>query len=421
VSAKRNIPKDHPYDPKSLKPMAKMLWAMSISLGHALTAYRQFNRLKSVSVSPDGLLGGHGYVMPIPEMRKRLFEACEAISAISDTIHDEINAPHWKPRLAELDPNTAEDVERFVEEAAGTLENPEEDAEDEMEGIEKENDARWRAKGVVPEKDEPASEMPSEGPGGQDRDEVFHGGWGEKQKEASDRLRGRTARVIMIDDDVSWKTSETTLPVECEPGGPRVDHIGPGEGTGPYGTFNPGTDDAWEDEVDGHSPLDMGNALGGSGMPVDPTPTDADDFGVGFGQHGEGAKGYGARGPHGEVFGPASGLPDDPGGRVHDPSGDSTPSIETHIPPTGDVWAAGTMLPNDDLPPVARTDYYPGPNDHVTSELPGDESVTYNYDRDTPNVGQTFEHTDNPYIKWDYTTKNYRPDPAYQRDPREEG
>jgi len=81
------------------------------------------------------------------------------------------------------------------------------------------------------------------------------------------------------------------------------------------------------------------------------------------------------------------------------------------------------MLPNDDLPPVARTDYYPGPNDHMTAQtgLPGDESATYNYDRDTPGVGQTFEHTDNPYLKWDSTTKNYRPDPAYQRDPREEG
>lgn len=138
--SKRNIPKDHPYDPKSLKPMAKTLWATSVSLGHALTAYRHMSRLKSATISPDGMLGGRGYVMNVSEMRKRLYEACESLSAITDTLHDEINAPHWKPRLAELDENEADDVERFIEESQNILDNPEEDSEAEAKELEEEND-----------------------------------------------------------------------------------------------------------------------------------------------------------------------------------------------------------------------------------------------------------------------------------------
>src|ERR1700743_2705909 len=80
VGGKRNIPKDHPYDPKALKPMATALWAASVSLGHALTAYRHLSRLKSATISPDGMLGGRGYIMGVPDVRKKLYAACEALS-----------------------------------------------------------------------------------------------------------------------------------------------------------------------------------------------------------------------------------------------------------------------------------------------------------------------------------------------------
>lgn len=136
----RNIPKDHPYDPKALRPMAKALWAASVSLGHALTAYRSFSRLKSATISPDGMLGGRGYVMKIGEVRKRLYDACESLSAITDTLHDEITAPHWKPRLSMLDDNEIGDVENYVEESKGILDSPEDDAEEEARVLEEEND-----------------------------------------------------------------------------------------------------------------------------------------------------------------------------------------------------------------------------------------------------------------------------------------
>ena len=157
---------------------------------------------------------------------------------------------------------------------------------------------------------------------------------------------------------------------------------------------------------------------------VDRTPTQGWDFGIGFGggndAHGQGAGGYGeanpASGSYG-VFGPASGLPNNPGGATKDnENGDTTTRIEVELSPNRDVWSAA-MLPNDDLEPVARSDYYTGPKAGMVgqSTMPGDESVSYNADRDMPNTGQTFERIDNPYIMFDYTTKEYRPDTTYQR------
>lgn len=158
---KRDIPSNHPFEPKALKPMSKALYACSVALGNALTAYREFSRVKSATVSPDGLLGGRGYVMGVRDMRQKMWDACEALSAIADTLHDEINAPHWKPKLALLDDNDQEDVARFVEESEDVLENPEEEAEEKIEEIEKANDGPKKGKPVAEE--ETASKTPGGG------------------------------------------------------------------------------------------------------------------------------------------------------------------------------------------------------------------------------------------------------------------
>lgn len=133
---KRMIPESYKYDPKALNPLAKMLWALSVSLGHAMTAHRSFTKLKSSTFSPDGLVGGRGYVMSVKEIRQRLYEACEAISAVSDTIHDEINAPHWKPALPELPEGELDRVERLVGEANRNLEAPESEIETDQNEVE---------------------------------------------------------------------------------------------------------------------------------------------------------------------------------------------------------------------------------------------------------------------------------------------
>lgn len=139
-ATRRNIPSDHDFDPRALKPMTKALFATSVALGHALTALRHVSRLKSMTISPDGMIGGRGYVMSIKDVRQQLYDGCESLSSIADTLYDEIQAPHWKPKLGLLGPNEAQDISRLIEEAQGILSDPTEVGEEEIEAIEQEND-----------------------------------------------------------------------------------------------------------------------------------------------------------------------------------------------------------------------------------------------------------------------------------------
>ncbi len=354
-TGQRQIPKDFVFNPKALKPLVRMLWALSVALGHSLTALRNFTRVKSASISPDGQLGGRGYVMPVDEVRARLFQACEAISAVSDTIHDEINAPHWKPKLGELGANEAEDIHRMLEEAARILSDPEQDAEDEIETLESEND----------------------GPGGTS-DEVRWGDTPEGQAEdpASDIPGGgaNTPEKVKPTKAQPPKTA-SSLPVDLLPGGPRVNDLDRGNQTGPGGSFNRDEppSDGWRTEplptpgwghnlAEAEPEIDhLAWKAGESAMPTDTSPSDANDFGLGYGAGGAGLN-----------HGPGIGLAD-------------------------------SALPNDDKGPVSRSDYYQGPKGGVElgeSGLPGDShpSGNGNLDTNTPNTGYRHRAIDNPYL-----------------------
>ena len=111
----------------SLYDLAKILWACQRSHSYAMAAYRLFSKMPSSRISPDGLLGGRGYIQNIKEMRGELAKSVETLSSFTDTLHDEINADHWKS-------STDENVTQMVSDAEGVKENPEEFVEDSYEG-----------------------------------------------------------------------------------------------------------------------------------------------------------------------------------------------------------------------------------------------------------------------------------------------
>lgn len=453
---KRDIPKGHQYDQTALKPLARTLFAASVALGHSLTAYREFARIKSASISPDGMLGGKGYVLKVKEVRNQLQQACELLSAITDTLHDEIHAPHWQPEVSILDPEEAGEIEGLIEESDEVLQNPEDFGDKEVEEVEKSPKTKNMVDRIRDEKskDSDASKMP--GGGAQETSEPTPAGDVFKVKQARDWKAPFIQRV-----------ANSSLPVNTLPG-PRVDHLDRGEQTGPEGSYNkdePTVDDEWGksegvgDEYIYTTPWEndtsrsAGSSLvwGGSSLPSDDdTHGEANDFGLGYGAKGEGSEGYGTTAPDGRgVYGPQSGLPSDPKGVMHDPESGSTP-FDDRLSPS-DVWAsiAESGLPFDGPDPAARSDYYdgnkgnqfnvhhhgtsglpemnfPSPQAPITprpshnqehmfadSELPGDNGggVTFDHDRDvTPNVGQNFEQQDVPYVKWKSDAHDYRND-----------
>lgn len=118
------------FDTKNLKPLAQCLRSALAALGHVQSAYNTFTKLKSRNVSPDGSLGGRGYIMKITDMRRQFMNCSEALSALSDTIYDEIHAPHWSAD-SNVDVRDRHQVKQILDDAQEIRDNPEEWAEEE--------------------------------------------------------------------------------------------------------------------------------------------------------------------------------------------------------------------------------------------------------------------------------------------------
>ena len=504
----RDIPEGHDYDPKALKPIAKMLWAMSVALGHAMTAHRQFTKLKSSTVSPDGLLGGKGYVMSVKDVRKQLYDACEALSAISDTIHDEINAPHWKPKLAQLEKEESDRIQNLVNDAEHMLDNPEEEVEEEEKEVEK-GHAPWHHPAVDKENKRKNKDPKSQVPDGGDLESNPRA---EPFRNDQKKTPGGIKEASKAPSYFRAVVANSSVPVESLPG-PRVEHLDRGDTdqTGPFGTYNQdepqkvddpwsrdqgqGNDYAypsgWDNDLHEKEASDRGRIFkaaisqllileAAGALPdanTDSTPTEGFDFGIGDGNgndaHGQGAGGYGTGNPGAPdsnpgggtgnmgVYGPSSGLPKDPGGTLNPSESDSTPTVENEISGRGRYAyrrTAQAELPQDAAPSVARSDYYQGekgdnmldtaPSNVGSTKLPGEQipakltpttarpshneehmfatgglpgdgtTVDQERDRDLgPNKTDTVEQVNTPYIRWDNTTPEMRPDFTYQRDP----
>lgn len=84
------------WSSESLKNLAKILWNAQRAHNHTIAALRLFSKVPSSSLSPDGLLGGLGYIQSIKDMRSNLAATIESLSSFNDTIQDEISANHWK-------------------------------------------------------------------------------------------------------------------------------------------------------------------------------------------------------------------------------------------------------------------------------------------------------------------------------------
>jgi hypothetical protein len=117
---------DHEYDPKDRKTLGMVLRSVNVAMGHAASAQQRFVKIRSSRISPDGNLGGKGFVMAIPDMRKQLANIVEALSGLSDTLYDEVKAPHWEK-------DSSDDVEEIIENAEEVREDPETWADQDME------------------------------------------------------------------------------------------------------------------------------------------------------------------------------------------------------------------------------------------------------------------------------------------------
>lgn len=123
--SQREIEEDFAFKSRHLKPLAVTLRAALMAMGHSITAYNAFTRIKSADISPDGNLGGKGYIQKIADMRRQFMNVVEALSSLSDTLYDELNAPHWHPEAETGGPREREEVREIMDDAEEIRQDPE--------------------------------------------------------------------------------------------------------------------------------------------------------------------------------------------------------------------------------------------------------------------------------------------------------
>jgi hypothetical protein len=123
--SEREMSAQFEFQPHQLKPLARALRSTHMALGHAMSASQTFTKIKSAKVSPDGSLGGKGYIQKIADMRRQFANCVEVLSALSDTIYDEIQAPHWNPAIEEdLSGRDRAEVEELLGDSEEIREDP---------------------------------------------------------------------------------------------------------------------------------------------------------------------------------------------------------------------------------------------------------------------------------------------------------
>lgn len=129
----RDIDPEYVFEPKEKEPLAKVLWSVSSALGHLIASYSAFMKIKAANISPDGKLGGRGYVQFISAMREGFNECVATLSGIRDTISDEIHAPHWEAANVGTGEYEEALIEEMISDSDEIVSNPDGFVEEEYE------------------------------------------------------------------------------------------------------------------------------------------------------------------------------------------------------------------------------------------------------------------------------------------------
>jgi len=126
---RREIPDDFKYNPKKLKHLKHILHNVTVALGTLTSCLSEMSKVKGPDVSPDGLLGGKGFIMPLKDMKETIYNTVHNLGNVADSIADELENPKWNIKDKEVDEliKEKEEVEEKVEEVQEDMEAPDND------------------------------------------------------------------------------------------------------------------------------------------------------------------------------------------------------------------------------------------------------------------------------------------------------
>ncbi len=314
------------WDADVHRNLAKTLWAIDRAHSYGMAALRLFSKMSSSEFSPDGLLGGRGYIQKVKDLRSSLSQAVEVLSTFADTMHDEVNADHWRTAM-EQDPTTKDIVseagtanpEAYVqqtfqdevpsaEEGLDAYQNPEPDDFNpfvEGEDDQDEDEDEWWASPPAPggggtqvSSSSGGVEVPAPGPksalptdeGDQEEgsslvEDIMNTTGGPARGPyfaAIERLIERHPRTAAFrrSGDAVVIVADSSVDPSSLPGGPRILHVGPAESPEELGGYTDddfgATDAPGFDGFQGNDPIYEGADANMDGVTGYGDPTDGD-------------------------------------------------------------------------------------------------------------------------------------------------
>jgi hypothetical protein len=121
---RREIPDDFKYNTKKLKHLKGILHNVSVALGTLTAAFSEFSKFKGHDISPDGKLGGAGYILPLKDVKQSIQTAVQSLSDVADCIADELNNPRWEAKEDKEVKKLIKEKEEIVEKVEDEIIDP---------------------------------------------------------------------------------------------------------------------------------------------------------------------------------------------------------------------------------------------------------------------------------------------------------
>ena len=110
------------FNTSGQKSVANTYKHLAKAFSHMVQASNTFNKLKSSQISPDGKIGGKGFVQSIKAVRVSFSDTINVLSELIDSFYDEVNSPYWKKQTYEENP----EIVALIDEADKIIDNAEE-------------------------------------------------------------------------------------------------------------------------------------------------------------------------------------------------------------------------------------------------------------------------------------------------------
>ncbi len=108
------------FKDQGIKSVANTYKHLAKAFMELAKASNTFSSCKSSQISPDGKLGGRGYVLSIKDIREAFGNIMNSMSELIDTFHDEVNSPYLKKTIIEENPiikSILSDAEEIIDKA----------------------------------------------------------------------------------------------------------------------------------------------------------------------------------------------------------------------------------------------------------------------------------------------------------------